>query len=262
MSDTLVKAIGAGVVAGVNIFAMIIQGILLIRVYKMVPSLSIPRARNIQQITDEKRSCGKKVMETVEQTYDSWVVFFKSKVALPGFVLGVLYMNVLGMSYPLQGYGRQACLTEALIALINIVAAVTGLLAPIIYPLLVKWFGLINTGAVAGLWQVAAIGISIVALWVPGSEYFVYTGEPCNQNSTQQDPIIETEDTWWQSCPKDENGAPLYKPPETYLSVLLVFISAVVQRWGLYVFDIAVTQLFQVTIPSNTRNRAAAGQFR
>ena len=239
---------------------MIIQGILLIRVYNMVPSLSTQRAPRVQELTE--RSCWSKIIKTVKQTYDSWVIFFKSKVALPGFVLGTLYLNVLGMNFPLQGYGRQACLTEALIALIYISASVTGLLAPIVYPFLVKCFGLINTGAVAGLWHIGAISVSIVALWAPGSEYFVFTGEPCNQNSTQLDSIIETVDTWWQSCPKDENGAPLYKPPETYVSVILVFTSAVVQRWGLYVFDIAVTQLFQVTIPSNTRNRAAAGQFR
>jgi len=45
-------------------------------------------------------------------------------------------------------------------------------------------------------------------------------------------------------------------------SVGLIFLSSILQRWGVYLFDMAVTQLFQVTVDNNERNRVAAGQFR
>ena len=44
-------------------------------------------------------------------------------------------------------------------------------------------------------------------------------------------------------------------------SVGLIFLSSILQRWGVYLFDMAVTQLFQITVDNNERNRVAAGQF-
>ena len=100
------KAFGAGLIAGFNILAMIFQGIMLIRVYKMIPSLREPRKQE-QRPSTEELSFTQKIATRAKQTYESWEIFFKCKVALPGFVLGVLYVNILGMGYPLQGYGRQ-----------------------------------------------------------------------------------------------------------------------------------------------------------
>ena len=103
--------------------------------------------------------------------------------------------------------------------------------------------------------------------------------------------VIQQEDTFWISCPKDGNNLDIYQRPETFislgsqnfrtkfyfhfrsdfrvvlfvilnLSVGLIFLSSILQRWGVYLFDMAVTQLFQVTVDNNERNRVAAGQFR
>ena len=100
------KAFGAGLIAGFNIIAMIFQGIMLIRVYNMIPSLQEPRKQDVRPSSKEL-TCTEKITTRVKQPYESWEIFFKCKVALPGFVLGVLYVNILGMGYPLQGYGRQ-----------------------------------------------------------------------------------------------------------------------------------------------------------
>ena len=95
----------------------------------------------------------------------------------------------------------------------------------------------------------------------PSKDYFLYTGETCP--ATAEPIAVEPRnDTMWISCPKNEDDVPLYSEPDTYLSVALVFTSAVCQRWGLYLFDMIVTQLFQISIPQSKRNRAAAGQYR
>ena len=123
--------------------------------------------------------------------------------------------------------------------------------------------------------------ISVYAVFAPGSgmfspakiseienvktklfkEYFLYTGDSCPV--TEESVSVEPRnDTFWISCPKNEDEVPLYAEPDTYLSVALVFTSAVCQRWGVYMFDMVVTQLFQISIPQSKRNRAAAGQYR
>ena len=74
--------------------------------------------------------------------------------------------------------------------------------------------------------------------------------------------VPEYEDNFWISCPKDSNGNDVFPKPDTFISVGLIFLSSILQRWGVYIFDMAATQLFQVTVPMNERNRVAAGQFR
>ena len=86
----------------------------------------------------------------------------------------------------------------------------------------------------------------------------MYTGDSCPADEI---PVSQPRnDTFWIDCPKSEDGIPLYAEPDTYLSVALVFTSAVSQRLGLWLFDMVVTQLFQISIPQSKRNRAAAGQ--
>ena len=210
------------------------------------------------------------------------------------------------MGFPLQGFGRQSCLTEATISIIYIIGAVTGFVAPVMFPTLVRNLGLPKTGIAAGVWQIIAIAISIIGLFVKDSTYNAFDPdaevkrviyrqlwENCIQcpvsfdNST----VIQQEDTFWISCPKDGNNLDIYQRPETFislgsqnfrtdfyfhfrsnfrvvlfvilnLSVGLIFLSSILQRWGVYLFDMAVTQLFQVTVDNNERNRVAAGQFR
>lgn len=95
----------------------------------------------------------------------------------------------------------------------------------------------------------------------PSKEYYLHTGDSCPV--TEESVSVEPRnDTFWISCPKNEDEVPLYAEPDTYLSVALVFTSAVCQRWGVYMFDMVVTQLFQISIPQSKRNRAAAGQYR
>ena len=57
-------------------------------------------------------------------------IHLKADAFLPGLVLAVLYLNVLGMEFPQQGFGRQSCLTEATISIVYIIGAMVGFIAP------------------------------------------------------------------------------------------------------------------------------------
>jgi len=254
------KMIGCAVIGGINVVAMIIQGILLTKVYKMMPNLAKSKV-----IKTENESYTKSYKESLNDKmkyfYESWYLFIKSIVFLPGVVLGVLYLNILGMGFPLQGFGRQSCLTEATISIIYIIGAVTGFVAPVMFPTLVRNLGLPKTGIAAGVWQIIAITISIIGLFVKDSTYNAFDQDAECPVSFDNSTIIQQEDTFWISCPKDGNNVDIYQRPETFISVGLIFLSSILQRWGVYLFDMAVTQLFQITVDNNERNRVAAGQF-
>jgi len=68
-------------------------------------------------------------------------VFFDRKIRkiiFLGITLAVLYINILGMTFPLQGYGREACLSEAAISILYISSAFSGLIAPAAFPRMVQ----------------------------------------------------------------------------------------------------------------------------
>ena len=226
------------------------------KVHKLVPELSIRKAD--EPVMKQKEESAAGFLSKMEDFVSSWILFIKSKVFLPGFVLSLLYLNILGLSFPLQGYLRQSCLSEATISIIYICAAMSGFIAPLTFPFLVKLMRLIKTGVFAGIFQCIAISISIIALYIPTDS--TYDPQSCSNNST-----ISNDGSWnefFVNCPKDENGNDAFEMPTGFVSIGLIVLSAVTQRWGVYLFDMVVTQLFQISVESNHRNRVAAGQYR
>ena len=96
-------AIGAIVIAAFNILSMFGQGFCLYRIYQLVPGLAIKPEKEII-VSDT-------LCETVKNKFSffisGWVLLAKSPVFVPGFCLGILYINILGMGLPLQGYARE-----------------------------------------------------------------------------------------------------------------------------------------------------------
>ena len=241
------QGIGAVIVGVLNIVAMGFQAFFLCQIYKLVPKLAEkpPRIKPLMS-----KTIGQKIKQKLKFFVDGWILLFKSEVVIPGVVLAILYINILGMNFQLQGYAREACLSEATISILFISGAISGFIAPISFPFLVRVFGLIGTGLGGCLWQIGFIGVSVIALFLPGSSYIYHQEDnEClfNQTTINQTEIDtnQTEiytNNFWMRCP------PGVTPPTSYISIGLIFASAIFQRWGVYIFDMITTQLFQVNI--------------
>ena len=87
--------------------------------------------------------------------------------------------------------------------------------APITYPRLVKRFGLMATGSIAGLWHISTLMMAVVALFLPGSEYLA---DPETSHTSRQDEYNITADhqtaSFWLHCPENQEKS----FPESYLS--------------------------------------------
>jgi len=242
------QSIGAITIGGFNIVSMIIQGICLHQIHNLVPELAVkPEAQK-----KAKKSLGENIKSKAKFFFDGWKLFVRQSVFIPGLVLAIMYINILGMSFPLQGYGREHCLSEATIAFIWIGCAMTGFLAPTSYPYLVKSLGLIGTGISGAVWQSGFAVLGIVALFIKGSPYEPFED---HENLIDIDETYNSTGNFWIRCP------PGHIPPSSFLSIGIVMLSAVLQRWGLWIFDMIVTQLFQEEVETEERNRVAAGQF-
>jgi len=209
-----------------------------------------PTLRNKNIIDQDQNST---IFDSLKIILESWLLFFKSNMNIPGIALGALYLNALALSPMLEGYARQSCVSESSISVLFIVSAGFGMFAPITYSRLVNRFGLMTTGNIAGLWHITTLMLAVIALFLPGSEYLSKNESSSLKNIT----VGHHEASFWLHCPKNQETS----FPESYLSLGLIFISIVLQRWAILSFDLTVNQLFQENIPDKKRNRIAAGQF-
>ena len=116
--------------------------------------------------------------------------------------------------------------------------------------------------------------LGIVALFIKGSPYEPFED---HENLIDIDETYNSTGNFWIRCPPGINLTSFvdlkvifscihmilgHIPPSSFLSIGIVMLSAVLQRWGLWIFDMIVTQLFQEEVETEERNRVAAGQFR
>ncbi|CBY40637.1 unnamed protein product [Oikopleura dioica] len=250
-SISLNQAWGAVAVASFNILAMIIQAICLVKTYNLIPALSQKKTKKEPDDSDEMKIVDK-IKEALKTFFGGWALLFTSKVAIPGLALATLYVNILGLSFPLQGYGRENCLSEATISIIYIGSAVSGFLAPISFPFLKRTIGLLGTACAGAIWQLIFVGLGIYGLFTKGSPYFLANEKECIDDLVTDEEVFSS---YWLRCPAGVNM------PESFVSIIVIFSAAVAQRWGLWIFDMSVTQMFQEKVDADKRNRTSAGHY-
>ena len=75
------------------------KGICLHQIHNLVPELAVkPEAQK-----KAKKSLGENIKSKAKFFFDGWKLFVKQSVFIPGLVLAIMYINILGMSFPLQG---------------------------------------------------------------------------------------------------------------------------------------------------------------
>ncbi|GAX73941.1 hypothetical protein CEUSTIGMA_g1391.t1 [Chlamydomonas eustigma] len=161
--------------------------------------------------------------------YSSWVVYCGQDVLLPNIALGLLYMTVLSLGFLMTSYLKWCGLTEAEVSLYRGVGALTGLLATLIFPAMSRKIGNVRTGLLGISYQLLALSIGVVPVLLYTMSWSVPSlGGSLDQNSTS----LSSED-------EASSGTPS-------LGVTRLLISSVVaSRTGLWLYDMAVTQLVQ-----------------
>ncbi|GAX73942.1 hypothetical protein CEUSTIGMA_g1392.t1 [Chlamydomonas eustigma] len=159
----------------------------------------------------------------------SWGVYFRQHLFLANMSLALLYMTVLSLGFLMTSYLRWCGLTEAEVSLYRGVGALTGLLATLIFPAVRKKIGVAECGFLGISYQLLTLSIGVIPVilycleWrIPFMRTFVGDREAA---------AISNEDLL--------QGVPS-------LGITRLLISAVVaSRTGLWLFDLAMTQLVQ-----------------
>nr|XP_055065635.1 solute carrier family 40 member 1 [Misgurnus anguillicaudatus] len=202
---------------------------------------------------------------------EGWRAYYRQPVFLAGLGLAFLYTTVLGFDCITTGYAYTQGISGSLLSILMGISAVAGLLGTLLFTKLRKACGLINTGLISSGLHLGCLMLCVCSVFAPGSPVDLSLlnmgnasdlggmagghqrhGYPLRGGNNQ--PLLSDRSSihWTNSTVLFEN-APSGTEPESYVSIILLFLGVITARVGLWSFDLTVTQLLQETISESER---------
>ncbi|XP_006113394.2 ferroportin [Pelodiscus sinensis] len=292
--------IGCGFISGWNLLSMCMEYFLLWEVYQKTPALAHKATSKIEeselkqlnvqkdselkptegiQLIGEKDvavfepqekeiSCSTRISEPFITFRDGWVAYYNQPVFLAGMALAFLYMTVLGFDCITTGYAYTQGLSGSVLSLLMGASAITGITGTVAFTWLHRKCGLVRTGFISGIAQLACLVLCVISVFMPGSPLDL-TVSPFADIRTrllegQPLPTVlpadmsETSFTtgmhnWLNSSSSVNSDLEMSSNSVPLISVSLLFAGVIAARIGLWSFDLTVTQLLQENVIESER---------
>ncbi|RXM27625.1 Solute carrier family 40 member 1, partial [Acipenser ruthenus] len=218
--------------------------------------------------------CLRKLKWLLSTCKDGWKAYYRQSVFLAGMGLAFLYTTVLGFDCITTGYAYTQGISGSLLSLLMGVSAVTGLMGTIMFTKLRRVYGLMTTGIISSCLHLACLMLCVSSVFAPGSPLhlnmlspFPDSNSSANEgNSGQKElhafslrgsvnqPLLpDRSSIHWTNNTVLFEHVPSGNAPDSYISIILLFLGVITARIGLWSFDLTVTQLLQETIPESER---------
>ncbi|XP_041844376.1 solute carrier family 40 member 1 [Melanotaenia boesemani] len=219
--------------------------------------------------------CFRRFRWLVSTCKDGWRAYYRQPVFLAGMGLAFLYTTVLGFDCITTGYAYTQGISGSLLSLLMGVSAITGLMGTVMFTRLRKTYGLVNTGIISSCLHLGCLLLCVCSVFAPGSPmdlnllmpYFTAnsSSEPGGMASQRQkhtyplsggnnQPLLpDRSSIHWTNNTVLFDNVPSGTAPESYISIILLFLGVITARIGLWSFDLTVTQLLQETICESER---------
>lgn len=225
--------------------------------------------------------------------HKGWQTFMKYDVAFAGMGLATLYMTVLGFDNITVGYSYSQGISESLLGILMAVGSVFGIAGTFAYPVFRKRIGLKATGLLGSVLQICCLSACVVSVFLSGSPFDLLhrLNEDNNASSAAAingsdlttfypsstfNPTTNFENISTTSIPVTSENASVFAvtalyenttsaastddEPESYLSIGVFLGGLIVARFGLWMFDLSVTQLFLQTVKERERGLVSGVQ--
>ncbi|XP_033762325.1 solute carrier family 40 member 1-like isoform X2 [Pecten maximus] len=232
--------------------------------------------------SSSRGNCGRclgKVFKSFIILYRGWSTYMKYDVAFAGLGLSMLYMTVLGFDNITTGYAISQGISESILGFLMAAGALVGILGTVVYPYIRRRIGLERTGLFGFLAEILVLTLCVAAVWAPGSPFdLLYKsrlpkGEmvdlnKCNNVSlidNNQTIIFATNETTLgynytsdlilanQSVLCNATGGGENEGPDSYISISLLMGGIIAARFGLWIADLTITQLFLEAVVERER---------
>uniref|UniRef100_A0A3Q3VK67 Solute carrier family 40 member n=1 Tax=Mola mola TaxID=94237 RepID=A0A3Q3VK67_MOLML len=257
------NVVGCGFILGWNLVSLIVEFFFLSRVYRIVPTLYFTdyydmtcAEQNLKEITNLPL-CFRRFRWLVSTCKEGWKAYYRQPVFLAGMGLAFLYTTVLGFDCITTGYAYTQGISGSLLSLLMGVSAITGLMGTVMFTRLRKTYGLVNTGIISSCIHLGCLLLCVCSVFAPGSPMDLSFQRqkhtyPLRGGSNQ--PLLPDRSSihWTNNTVLFEN-VPSGTVPESYISIILLFLGVITARIGLWSFDLTVTQLLQENICESER---------
>uniref|UniRef100_A0A914V179 Solute carrier family 40 member n=1 Tax=Plectus sambesii TaxID=2011161 RepID=A0A914V179_9BILA len=201
-----------------------------------------------------------KLLLAVNSALDGWGAYYRHSLFPAGLALALLYLTVLGFDGITTGYAYSQGLKENVLALARGVGALIGITGTILFPWVRSKVGLIRTGLFSFALELACLLLSAVSIWLPGSpfnpldyfrgdskkqEFITTTTTSPFANGTTTSGINFTLTTSSESFQKDDISSKW--------SIWTFIVGIVLARCGLWMADLAISQIMQESIAEHER---------
>jgi len=209
-----------------NIVSALLEYILMLSIFNEYPQLL--KSRKVTADRNEADS----LVTKIRGMWLGWKLYMTNPTRNAGLGLAFLWMTVLSLSSILWAYSLLQCVQEYVLSILVGVAALNGIMGSLAFPFFRKHFGVKGAGLVGELCLLAALTICVIAVFLPGSQWRI---------SSPQGEVSR------EVCPK-----------QTSIYVLLVGVVA--SRFGLWLSDIAITQIQQQEVEEEIRGQIGGVQ--
>ena len=295
--DQLHHVGGLAFIASWNLVSMILEYLLLKKVYKNVPLLALKQNLSIKHVKVEnsinqdqeesvfindvrevqteltefkvktktsniKEVCINKTARKDRKTFFSliynsflslkigWKFFFNQPIALPCLGFSLLYLTVLGFGTITVSYAYSQCFSELLMGILTAAAALSGIIATLIYSPLRRKVGLIKAGFISAVSQTITLFFSMSSIFLDGSPFYLFpqkSMENVVNNNGFNLSSIETDSGIFIKCGEG------FEMPNSFLSLSVLMTGVILARFGLWGFDLTITQLIQESVLESER---------
>ncbi|KAJ4931569.1 hypothetical protein JOQ06_025864 [Pogonophryne albipinna] len=219
--------------------------------------------------------CFQRFRWLVSTCKDGWRAYYRQPVFLAGMGLAFLYTTVLGFDCITTGYAYTQGISGSLLSLLMGVSAITGLMGTVMFTRLRKSYGLVNTGIISSCLHLGCLLLCVCSVFAPGSPMDLSLLMPYITSNSSTDlggmtsqrqkhtyalrggsnqPLLpDRSSIHWTNNTVLFDNVPSDAAPESYISIILLFLGVITARIGLWSFDLTVTQLLQENICESER---------
>lgn len=202
--------------------------------------------------------CFRRFRRLVSTCKDGWRAYYHQPVFLAGMGLAFLYTTVLGFDCITTGYAYTQGISGSLLSILMGVSAISGLMGTVMFTRLRKTCGLINTGIISSCLHLGCLLLCVCSVFAPGSPMDLNLLMPSYLSSSFSDgrdstasqrqkhpyplmggsnqPLLpDRSSIHWTNNTVLFDNVPSGTTPESYISIILLFLGVITARIGKYI---------------------------
>ena len=207
---------------------------------------------DVEKSSEHSSTCYDVFWRRIKSATHGWRLYMVHSIRNAGLGLAFLYMTVLGFDNITYGFCLAQCVTEWVLGLLVGVSAIVGVIGSVSFPFLRKRIGLAKTGIVGMVALIATLSLCVVSIWLDGSPFDPYYYETIGhtnhslkyETTTQKNNVSNVDRDITNTTTLLSNEVP---ECTNFLSVSVLLSGLILARFGLWVSDLTVTQIIQVS---------------